>query len=186
MMPSSLGAGRMHFWEGNSSPSTGATERVEALAGRAEALWRRVAEIESTLAVREWWMLGRVVPEARVLAEVSSLLAVARGELENALMQGFGHPLPRSDTTDQYNAVEHEEATQIEDPAWVAACREQAVGLLRMTAASLPAMYQYAQMLHSYSDQLGILAPAVDSLGIVTDRLNEIGEALHVPPQQQM
>jgi hypothetical protein len=184
MMPSSLGAGRMQFLDGNSPPSRGATERVEALAGRAEALWRRVAEIESALAVREWWLLGRAVPEARVLAEVSSLLAVARGELENALVQGFGLSLPRSDTTDQYNTVGHEDARQFEDPAWVAACREQAIGLLRMTVASLPAMYQYAQMLHSYSDQLGILAPAVDSLGIVTDRLNEIGEALNVPPQQ--
>jgi hypothetical protein len=45
-------------------------------------------------------------------------------------------------------------------------------------------MYQYSQMLHSYSDQLGILAPAVDSLSIVTDRLNEIGEALQAPPTQ--
>lgn len=184
MMPSSLGAGRMQFLEGSSPSNRGATERVESLAGRAEALWRRVAEIEGSLAVREWWLLGRAVPEARVLAEVSSLLAVARGELENALIQGFGHSVPLPEATDQYNTVGHEDDGQLEDPAWVAACREQAIGLLRMMAASLPAMYQYAQMLHSYSDQLGILAPAVDSLSIVTDRLNEIGEALNVPPQQ--
>ena len=183
MMPSSLGAGRMQFVEGNYTPSNGAAERIDALAGRAEALWHRVSEIEGAVAVREWWLLGRAVPEARLLAEVSSLLAVARGEMENALVQGFGHSISRPDITEQYNAVGHDEAGRTEDPAWISACREQALGLLRMIAASLPAMFQYAQMLHSYGEQLGIITPAVDSLGIVADRLNEIGEALHVPPQ---
>jgi hypothetical protein len=159
------------------------TERVEALATRAEALWRRLCEIDSALVVREWWLLGRAVPEARLVAEVSSLLAVARGEMENALSQGFGLSMPRSETTDQYNVFGRDETQHTEDPAWVAACRSQAIGLLRMVAASLPAMLQYSQMLRSYSEQLSVPTSALDSLGIVTDRLNETGEALRTPPQ---
>ena len=186
MMPSSLGAGRMQFVEGSHSPSSGVTERterIEALAGRAEALWRRVSEIEGAVAIREWWLLGRAVPEARLLAEISSLLAVARGEMENALAQGFGHVVPSLEITEQYPAAGYDDAEKVQDPAWIATCREQAVGLLRMIAASLPAMLQYAQMLHSYGEQLEVTTAAIDSLSIVADRLNEIGEALRVPPQ---
>ncbi len=183
MMPSSLGSGRMQFEAGNPVNTNGAPERVEALAGRAEALWRRLTEIENALAVREWWLLGRAVPEARLLSEISSLLAVARGEMETALTQGFGFSVPWADATDQYSAIGHEDAQRAEDPAWIAACRAQAIGLLRMVATSLPAMLQYSQMLRSYSEQLSVPTAAIDSMGIVSDRLNEIGEALRVPPQ---
>jgi hypothetical protein len=170
-------------FEASNPADNGLTERVEALSARAEALWRRICEIEGTLAAREWWLLGRVVPEARLVAEISSLLAVARGEMENALIQGFGLSIPRSDVTDQYNAIGREESLHVEDPAWVSACRTQAIGLLRMVAASLPAMLQYAQMLRSYSEQMALPTSALDSLSIVTDRLNESGEALRTPPQ---
>jgi hypothetical protein len=182
MMPLSLGAGRMQF-EAGSPAGNGMADRIEALATRAEALWRRLCEIESALAVREWWLLGRTVPEARLVAEVSSLLAVARGEMENVLAQGFGMSIPRSDATDQYSAIGHDDILHTEEPAWISACHTQAIGLLRMVAASLPAMLQYAQMLRSYSEQLAVPTSALDSLGIVADRLNETGEALRTPPQ---
>jgi hypothetical protein len=64
--------------------------QTRELGVRAEALYRRLAEIEATLGVREWWLLGRALPEARLLAEIASLLAVARAELETALTQVFG------------------------------------------------------------------------------------------------
>jgi hypothetical protein len=182
MMPLSLGAGRMQF-EASNLAGNGPTERIEALATRAEALWRRICEIESALAVREWWLLGRAIPEARLVAEVSSLLAVARGEMENVLTQGFGLSIPPSDATDQYGAIGRDDVLHTEDPAWVSACRTQAIGLLRMVAASLAPMLQYAEMLRSYSEQLAVPTSALDSLGIVADRLNEIGEALRTPPQ---
>jgi hypothetical protein len=169
--------------QGGQPFDTGLAERIEALGGRADALWRRLVEIEDALAVREWWMLGRSFPEARLLAEISSLLAVARGEMENALSQGFGYASLRADSTDQYNAVGRDDTMRTGDPAWVAGCREQAVGLLRMIASGLPPMLQYAQMLRNYGEQLGIATPALDSFGIVTDRLNEINDALRQPPQ---
>src|SRR5215813_3282820 len=75
------------------------------LVGRSDMLCRRLVDIEQALAEEEWWLLGRALPEARLLAEVTSLLAVARGELENTLAQYFGRPLTRSDFTDQFNAL---------------------------------------------------------------------------------
>lgn len=154
-----------------------------ALGGRAEVLLRRVRDIEKALAVQEWWLLGRVLPEARVLAEVASLLAVARGELESALAHYFTIETEQVGQTDQFAAVEGVEPGDTNDEAWVAASRDQALGLLRMVAAALAPMLQYAQMLRTYGEQLGLPSGAVDAFGIVYDRLAEIDEALRQAPE---
>jgi len=57
-------------------------EVASALTGQCASLLQRLIAVERALGVREWWLLGRDVPEARQVAEVASLLAVARGELE--------------------------------------------------------------------------------------------------------
>ncbi|MFI5272905.1 MAG: hypothetical protein ACHQ4H_07735 [Ktedonobacterales bacterium] len=149
---------------------------------RAEALLQRLKEIERTLSVQEWWLLGRDLPEARLLAEVSSLLAVARAEIEAPLIQVFGYDLARGDTTDQFANVE-DTPRRSSDPQWLAQCRDQALGLLRMIALALPPMLHYAQLLGEYSARAGLPALATDAFDIVSDRLNEIGEALRVPPR---
>ena len=125
-------------------------------------------------------MLGRALAEARLLSEIASLLAVARGELENALSQGFDRALPFTGQSDALNATQ--EPPQPNDPTWLAASRDQAIGLLRMVATALPPMQQYATMLQTYGARAGLASPIVDSFGIVTDRLNEIAEALRQPP----
>lgn len=153
------------------------------LGGRAEALLRRVRDIEKALAVQEWWLLGRVLPEARVLAEVGSLLAVARGELESALSHYFEIETGQAGQTDQFAAVEAAAPGDTTDAAWVAASRDQALGLLRMVASALAPMLQYAQMLRTYAEHLGLPSGAVDAFGIVQDRLAEIDEALRQPPE---
>lgn len=158
-------------------------DAVTALADRAEALWRRLVDIERAISVQEWWMLGRVVPEARVLAEVASLLAVARGELENALSVFFGRGSERLDRTDAYTTITAEPPGDLSDPTWLAASRDQAIGLLRLVASMLPPMLQYAQMLAEYGQRLGLTAGVVDAFSIVSGRLNEVGEALRQPPQ---
>ena len=163
-----------------SDPSQ-ATQAIGTLGERAEALCKRLTDVEQALAVQEWWLLGRVLAEARLLAEVGSLLAVARGELEAVLNRYFERGVPRSDITDQFATVE-DMPDRAQDAAWVAASRDQAIGLLRMVAASLPPMLQYAQMLRSYAEQLGMPSEAVDALAIVVDRLNETGEAFRQPP----
>jgi hypothetical protein len=151
------------------------------LGGRTEALWRRVSELERALAVQEWWLYGRALPEARLLSEIGSLLAVARAELESALTQVFGRPAPPAEADDQSGAP-GDPASLERDPAWVAALRDQAIGLLRMIAGALPPMLQYAQMLRQYSEHYGLPAAAVDAFSIVGDRLGEVDEALRQPP----
>lgn len=160
--------------------TTHSPDPIEELGTRAEALWRRVLDIERALSVQEWWLLGRAIAEARLLAEIASLLAVARGELENALSQGFDRALPFTGQGDALTAAQ--EPPQPENPTWLAASRDQAIGLLRMVATALPPMQQYATMLQTYGGRAGLASPIVDSFGIVTDRLNEIAEALRQPP----
>lgn len=162
---------------------TATLDAVTSLADRAEALWRRLVDIERALAVQEWWMLGRAVPEAGALAEIASLLAVARGEMENALAIFFGRGSEQLDRTDAFATVTAEPPGDTSDPAWLAASRDQAVGLLRMVTSMLPPMLQYAQMLADYAQRLGLTAGVVDAFSIVSGRLTEVGEALRQPPE---
>jgi hypothetical protein len=159
--------------------SAQAADGVEALAGRASTLLQRIMDVERTLAVQEWWMLGRVVREASVLAEVISLLAVARGELADVLIQVFRFPAPPPETSDLSPAP----AMHLNDAEWVRASRDQAIGLLRMAASALPAMRQYSQMLREGAQRLSLPMAAVDALGIVTDRLGEAYETIAHPPK---
>lgn len=171
---------------GSAHAQSGTPESADpaaALGSRAEALLRRLRDIERALAVQEWWLLGRVLPEARVLAEVSSLLAVARGELESALSNYFGIAIEPSGQTDQFATVEGFAPGDTNDAAWVAASHDQALGLLRMVAAALAPMLQYAQMLHTYAAHLGLQPGAVDAFSIVHERLLELDEALRQPPE---
>jgi hypothetical protein len=151
---------------------------TEALAGRASTLLQRILDVERTLAVQEWWMLGRVMREAAVLSEVISLLAVARGELEDVLAQAFGRPPALGSADDLFPLP----PVYLDDPNWVHASRDQAVGLLRMAVAALPAMQQYAQMLREGAERLNLPMAVIDPLGIVADRLGEAYEAIVHPP----
>lgn len=179
MMPFSSDSGQLTR---ASQPST-PTGAVAELADRAEALWRRLKDIERALAVQEWWMLGRALPEARLLAEISSLFAVASGELENALTQSFQRPLQRYELTDPHTAAYADPAGATNDPAWLAASRDQALGLLRMVAPMLAPMRQYAEMLTVYGERLGLPPAVIDAFGIVSSRLIEVDEAIRQPPR---
>lgn len=152
------------------------------LAIRTQALTQRLHEIEDALSVQEWWLLGRELPEAQLLSEISSLLAVARAELETVLNQVFGTAAPYRDSAEQ--APDGlADADVAHDAAWHAQQRQQALGLLRTIALALPPMLQYAQMLRQYAERFGLPSAAIDGFGIVSDRLNEIGEALREPPR---
>ncbi len=161
---------------------TGVEDPIEALATRIEALWRRVLDIERSLAVQEWWLLGRALPEARLLAEIASLLAVARGELEMVLGQVFGRAIPMSGQMDALPGAT-QEPMHPENEAWLAASRDQAIGLLRMVAGGLPAMLQFAQALADYCRRAGLAAEVTDALTVVASRLAEVDEALRQPPR---
>ncbi len=155
---------------------------LDELANRAMTLLQRVRDVERSLAGQEWWLLGKVAPEARLLSELASLLAVARGELEGFLtdychrhLPPFELPEPTPEATDAVLAG-------MNNPRWLAAQREQAIGHLRMVAGALPAMSQYAQTLRIHAERLGVTAAALDPLTIVMDRLNDAQETLQQPP----
>lgn len=174
-------------WSGGPWPGDGAGARIGAdaqtreLGMRAEALYHRLVEIEAALGAQEWWLLGRALPEARLLAEIASLLAVARAELETALVQVFGANITRAEPAEAPDdGADPEQAAQ--DLAWLAERREQAMGLLRMVAVSLPNMQQYSRMLRQYSEQYALPSEATSAFGIIADRLADVGESLREPP----
>ncbi len=155
-------------------------EGGDALGFRAQMLLQRIVELDQAVTAEEWWLLGRVLPEARLLAEISSLLAVARGELEYFLSQFFGQPIQRADTDAGISTLSS--AGALPDAATARAHREQALHLLRVTASSLPTMRQYATMLKASAERLGLAMAAIDALNVVADRLGEAYEALRQPP----
>ena len=126
-------------------------------------LLHRIVEIEQGLAVQEWWLLGRALPEARLMTEIISLLAVARGELFQFLADFFGRaPLGF-------------------DPAWPAAagalvlalCAPRARAAEVARAIDLPLLgfvlglgvIVRAVTAHGLGDAIGGLVPAGDGLG---------------------
>lgn len=154
-------------------------EGVDELAGRSEMLLHRIVEIEQGLAVQEWWLLGRALPEARLLTEIISLLAVARGELFQFLADFFGRAPLGFDPAENPagNAEPH-----LDDPIWMRERREQTLYLLRNVAAALPPMIQYARMLRANAERLNLAVTALDGLSIVAGRLEEAYELLQQPP----
>jgi hypothetical protein len=157
---------------------------VEMIGERSEMLLRRVAEIERALAVQEWWLLAKVIPEAKLLSELSSVLAVARGELEHFLAEFFGHPLPSSDSAEMSVPLSDDDLNfHMQDPEWVRSQRVQAVELLRMVARSLAPMRQFAQMLHTAGERVGLAVSALDALRVVDEHLNDAHELLQHPPE---
>lgn len=166
-----------------SQPSSSMTDPRLALAVRADALCRRLIDVERAIAEDEWWLLGRALPEARLLAEISSLLAVARGELEHVIAHHLGGPSAGNDATDQFATPAQPTQAQLSDSTWLGAQRDRAIQLLRLVASAVPPMTQYAQMLKDHCERADLPMTALDALGIVIDRLSEAYEALRQPPR---
>jgi hypothetical protein len=142
-------------------------------------LLHRIVEIEQGLAVQEWWLLGRALPEARLLTEIISLLAVARGELFQFLADFFGRAPLGFDPAE--NPAGSEEPRP-DDPMWMNERHQQTLYLLRNVATSLPPMIQYARMLRANAERLNLAVTALDGLSIVAGRLEEAYELLQQPP----
>ncbi len=144
------------------------------VAPQADILLRRLQELERALGVQEWWMLGRDMPEAQVLSEVASLLAVARAELDQMLVQFCGQPPTVPGTTADSPTV----PMAGDDAAALARHRMMAAQLLHMLAAALPPTITFAKQLVPFASSCGMPEAAVDTLGIIADRLVEAHEAL--------
>lgn len=158
---------------------TPAQAATQELAMRADTLLRRLREVEDALTDQEWWLMGRAMPEARVLAELTSLLSVARGELETFLTEvgarreGAESAAQRKEQDDVFDLMT--------DPMWMSGSREKAIALLRMCAAQIQPMRQYAAVLQANAEKLRLPAVAVDPLSIAAERLGEAGELLRQP-----
>jgi hypothetical protein len=153
-------------------------EVASALLAQYTSLLQRIIAVERALNVQEWWLLGRDVPEARQVAEVASLLAVARGELEQALDEQFDWRMPVMDADTLEGDLETISPDPVSDPAWTQARREEANRLLRMLRQNLPSMLSFVERLRANVEVAGMPSAALGVLGIVQDRLGEAIEAV--------
>lgn len=154
-----------------------AQSAVMELGARAETLLQRVRDVEEALTDQEWWLMGNVFPEAHRLAEITSLLSVARGELETFLTDVCGMEAPAQ--SERKSASANEDIFSLMgDPMWMSGSREKAFALLRMLTAQVPPMRQYATALQVNAERMRVPSAAMDPLGICAERLAEIEDML--------
>lgn len=163
--------------KGGYSPVAGQSagdEAMRSLYARAGAVLQRLRELEAALATQEWWLLARVLPEAQTLSELTSLFAVARGELEDFLARLTGRPA--SPGRDDESTPGPEVMPQT--PQWLHAQRQQAVSILRYAAATLPVLFQEAEALRAAATAVRLAPALIDPLNAVMQRLKDAGESL--------
>lgn len=150
-------------------------EMASTLVGQqGDILMKRLQELDRALGVQEWWMLGRDIAEAGALSEVGSLLAVARAELDQVLVQYCGStPTIVSPPLDTLPVP-----TDANDATRLTRQRAIANQLLQMLGLALPPTINFARQLHPFAQYYGMPAPGLDTLTIVADRLEEAFEAL--------
>jgi hypothetical protein len=134
--------------------------------------------VEEALTDQEWWLMGNAFPEAQRLAEITSLLSVARGELETFLSDVSGAPVSKPE---ERKRADEDVFSLMGDPMWMSGSREKAVALLRMCVAQVPPMRQYAAALLANAERMRAPSTAMDPLGITAERLTEIEEILRQP-----
>ncbi len=149
--------------------------------GQAARLMRQLNELDRAASAQEWWMLARAVPEARSLAEVSSLLAVASAELDQFLVRFFGDPATRSPAAEGAGAPATAPLT--DEPDQVAVQRASAARLSQTLESVLPPTTTFAHALAQLAQRTSMTPDAVDALGIVAERLDEAQEALRAPAE---
>lgn len=169
------------FGESAGGLATPAQAAIQELAARAETLLKRLREVEDALTDQEWWLMGRAMNEARILAELTSLLSVARGELETFLSEMSGRQ--RAPDAAAQRKEQDDVFDLMGDPMWMSGSREKAIALLRMCSAQIQPMRQYANVLHVNAERLRLPAVALDPLGIAAERMAEAEELLRQPPR---
>jgi hypothetical protein len=155
-------------------------EVASALLAQYTSLLQRIIAVECALGAHEWWLLGRAVPEAGQVAEVACLLAVARGELEQALDEQFDWRMPVTDTdaSEQEGDLDMASHDLTHNPDWTQARQEEANRLLRMLRQNLPNMQSFTEQLRANAEEAGMPSAALGALGIAQDRLGEAIETV--------
>ncbi len=150
------------------------------MGAQGDILMRRLLDLELLLGVNEWWLLGTKVPAAKLLAEVTSLLTVARAELDSCLTQYCDRARAEPPAADE--GTGEDDDPNLMDMDELAVRKEQATQMLRTMAEALPPTAHFARQLHGFAGRVGLHPAGVDVLGIVADRLDEARETAAAPP----
>lgn len=146
------------------------------IGAQGDILMRRLLDLELLLGVNEWWLLGSKIPAAKLLAEVASLLAVSRAELDQCLVEYCERTPAEPLTADE--AGEADDAPDLNNSEELAVRTEQATQMLRTMGEALPPTAHFARQLHTFAARAGLNPGGVDALGIVADRLDEARETV--------
>ncbi len=122
-------------------------------------LFTRLVDMERMATTQEWWMFGRVLPEAR-------RLAAARAELAQ-LLSTLGYP-PAARLTHPGTSELQFAQSFASDEGWGLAHREEAISVLRLAALAVPILLaQIARVRYQMSE-----ASPPDSVRAVLSRLS--------------
>ncbi|MGH2514484.1 MAG: hypothetical protein ACRDHP_02405 [Ktedonobacterales bacterium] len=135
-------------------------------------LFGRLADMERLAATQEWWLYGRVLPEARRIAEMMSLLAAARAEL-GQLLETLGYP--------QATRLSHPGTSELRfaqsfagDDGWALAHREEALSVLHLAALAVPVLLSHAARIGYYLTDGSASQRVQRVLGRLAERLSEV------------
>ena len=167
-------------------PAAGQTPQTSQSPGaqvgaQGDILMRRLLDIELLLGVNEWWLLGTKIPAAKLLSEVTSLLTVARAELDSCLREYCDRA--RAEPSPAETGDGEDDDPNVMDLDELAVRTEQATQMLRTMAEALPPTAHFARQLYGFAGRVGLHPSGVDILGIVADRLDEARETVASAPQ---
>jgi hypothetical protein len=144
-----------------------ATQAMRVSPRDMNVLFSRLVDLERATNTQEWWMFGRILPEATQLAELASLVTVARAEL-GQMLSLFGFP--------QIVNIEHLGTSELQfaqsfssDEGWALAHRDEALSALRLAAFLVPSISNHVYRIRH---QLGVAA-GYDGIGRVLERLTQ-------------
>ncbi len=136
------------------------------------SVFRQLSDLERHATTQEWWMYGRTLPEARRIAEITSLLAAARADL-GRLLDTLGHPQSVSISGPGTSEL-HFAQSFAGDRGWALAHRDEAVSILRLTAQAVPSILTAMSRIRLTHGANSVALAARSQLERVGSRLLEI------------
>ena len=135
-------------------------------------LFGRLADVERLATTQEWWMYGRVLPEARRIAEMTSLLAAARAEL-GQLLDALGYPHPTHLAAPGTSELRFAQSFA-GDEGWAMAHREEAISVLRLASQAVPVLLSHAARIAYQLGDSSVSVRVRHVLGRLAERLAEV------------
>lgn len=153
------------------SPGIAAQSAAYSTPRDLSVLFNRLIELERLATTQEWWLFGRVLPEARRIAELTSLIAAARADLAG-LLRTLGYPQPTT--------LDHPGTSELAfqqgfatDTGWALAHRDEAVSILRLAAMAMPVLLVQTTRIANQLGDNTASAMVRRVLARVTERLSE-------------